>query len=238
MSAKLLTFFSEHPLIFIGYSAGDENIKAILSDIDEALPQAGSLVKNVYVLEWKPALSPDYDAPKEKLIGIEEARSVRLKSIETDKFDWVFDALASPNSLNPVSPKVLRTILARSFDLVRRDIPRNKVEVDFKMLESAVENSSKFAALFGITNVDDPNALAAKYPHTITALAKMLKLKGWNDVHKLMQEIHKNNGVNLHESNNRYHVATKHGKSVLHKYSDDAFHLFKKVIEKKDYKVL
>ena len=36
LSAKLLTYFSEHPLIFVGYGAGDPNIKAILSDIDEA----------------------------------------------------------------------------------------------------------------------------------------------------------------------------------------------------------
>jgi hypothetical protein len=37
LSAKLLTYFSEHPLLFIGYSASDPNIRAILSDIDEAI---------------------------------------------------------------------------------------------------------------------------------------------------------------------------------------------------------
>lgn len=41
LSAKLLTYFSEHPLLFIGYSASDPNIRAILSDIDEAIPRPG-----------------------------------------------------------------------------------------------------------------------------------------------------------------------------------------------------
>lgn len=57
LSAKLLTFFSEHPLIFIGYSANDPNIQAILADIDEALPEIGGVIPNVYVLEWKPKIN-------------------------------------------------------------------------------------------------------------------------------------------------------------------------------------
>ncbi|MEK8199495.1 SIR2 family protein [Lysinibacillus sp. FSL M8-0134] len=37
LSAKLLPFFSEHPFLFIGYSANDKNIQSILSDIDELI---------------------------------------------------------------------------------------------------------------------------------------------------------------------------------------------------------
>ncbi|WP_052487849.1 SIR2 family protein [Gordoniibacillus kamchatkensis] len=37
LSAKLLTFFAEHPLLFIGYSGNDKNILSILSDIDEII---------------------------------------------------------------------------------------------------------------------------------------------------------------------------------------------------------
>ncbi|WP_244664896.1 SIR2 family protein [Candidatus Symbiopectobacterium sp. 'North America'] len=48
LSAKLLTLFAEHPLIFIDYSAEDENIKNILSDIDELLSENGEIIPNIY----------------------------------------------------------------------------------------------------------------------------------------------------------------------------------------------
>ncbi|MCV5737918.1 SIR2 family protein, partial [Escherichia coli] len=44
LSAKLLTYFAEHPLFFFGYSATDTNIKGILSDIDEILAPNGELI--------------------------------------------------------------------------------------------------------------------------------------------------------------------------------------------------
>jgi hypothetical protein len=51
LSAKLLTYFSEHPLLFLGYSASDPNIRAILSDIDEAIPRpgpSGAVIPNIF----------------------------------------------------------------------------------------------------------------------------------------------------------------------------------------------
>jgi len=93
-SAKLLTYFSEHPLLFLGYSASDPNIRAILSDIDEAIPRpgpSGAVIPNIYILEWRKDKQADYVPPREKLIAIEEGRSVRIKSIETDEFQWVFE---------------------------------------------------------------------------------------------------------------------------------------------------
>jgi len=59
LSAKLLTYFAEHPLLFIGYSANDPNIQAILSDIDELISPDGSLIPNIYMLERKENLNPN-----------------------------------------------------------------------------------------------------------------------------------------------------------------------------------
>ena len=123
LSAKLLTYFSEHPLIFVGYGAGDPNIKAILSDIDEALPVAGGLIPNVYLLEWRPEVFNNETPGRERLIAIEEGKSVRVKAIEATEFQWVFEAFGTPHTMNKISPKVLRSLLAGSYDLVRRDIP-------------------------------------------------------------------------------------------------------------------
>lgn len=51
ISAKLLTYFVEHPLFFIGYSINDENIKAILSDIDEIIAPNNALIR---IFIWFP----------------------------------------------------------------------------------------------------------------------------------------------------------------------------------------
>jgi hypothetical protein len=88
LSAKLLTYFSEHPLVFLGYSAGDPNIRAILSDIDEALPTAGGIISNVFIVEWRDQIPPTEYPSREKLIAIEDSRSVRINAIETDSFKW------------------------------------------------------------------------------------------------------------------------------------------------------
>lgn len=37
IAARLLSLFNEHPMLIVGYGARDPNVKALLSDIDEAL---------------------------------------------------------------------------------------------------------------------------------------------------------------------------------------------------------
>ncbi len=135
LSAKLLTYFSEHPLLFVGYGAGDPNIRAILSDIDEALPVAGGVISNVFIAEWQQTIPPTTYPAREKLIAIEDSRSVRINGIETSDFTWIFEALGSQQALDGVSPKVLWSLLSRSYQLVRHDIPRTTFQADFQMLE-------------------------------------------------------------------------------------------------------
>jgi hypothetical protein len=124
LSAKLLTYFSEHPLLFLGYSAADPNIRGILSDIDEALPVTGGVISNVFLAEWRPNIAASEYPSREKLIAIEGSRSVRINGMETSDFRWIFDALGSQQALEGVSPKILRSLLSRSYQLVRHDIPR------------------------------------------------------------------------------------------------------------------
>jgi hypothetical protein len=103
LSAKLTTFFSEHPLLFVGYSASDQNIKGILSDIDEILSDNGAVIPNVYIVEWN-AKAPSISTPAhERLVEIEGARSIRIKAIETDSFQWVFEALGAAQPVSVIS---------------------------------------------------------------------------------------------------------------------------------------
>jgi hypothetical protein len=229
LSAKLLTFFNEHPLLFVGYSASDPNIKSILSDIDEALPIKGGTIPNVYILEWNPNIGPESNPAREKVIATDEDRSIRVKLIEASDFGWVFDAFAANPVLNDVNPRVLRALIARSYNLVRHDIPTMTVEADFKMLDQAVENSDSFAKLFGIANISDYSAASAQYPLSATQLTAQLGGTGSYLAVSLLKRIKEDTGTDLKSSDNRYHRSEKVNTSTFHKYSAEMLEILKKV---------
>ena len=241
LSAKLLTYFSEHPLLFVGYSATDPNIRSILADIDECLPRresADSLIPNIYFLEWKPLAENNYTPSTEKLISIDGDKSVRIRAIETSDFSWVFAAFGQQQPLNAVSPKVLRALLHRSYDLVRHDIPRTTMQADFQMLAQAVQSGPEFAKLFGITTVSSPSLNSVHYPYTLTELAE--KLNGgtayWAVAQSYLDRIKNDHGVDIKKSDNAYHCATKTGKkSTAHKYSESLCEVMMKMKKGEPY---
>lgn len=237
LSAKLLTFFNEHPLIFIGYNAGDPNIQAILSDIDEALPEKGGVIPNVYILQWDSELNENSWPERERVIATDEGRSVRVKMISASDFIWVFEAFAASPALESVSMKVLRALMARSYEFVRTDIPKMKVEANFEMLNSAVESPEAFATLFGIANINDYSAAGAYHPLSLTEVGKALGFKGWNSANRLIEDIAKKTGVNIKKSDNRYHRAEKVNKTLFHKYSPDTIELLRKEKDGEDYEL-
>jgi hypothetical protein len=242
LSAKLLTFFSEHPLLFVGYSATDPNIRAILSDIDEVIGPSGALIRNIYILEWRRDAPPNYSPAREKLIAVEDARSVRVKAIESDDFAWVFSAFGSNQPLNAVSPRILRALLHRSYDLVRHDIPRRTVQADFQMLERAVKTGPEFAKLFGITTISGPSSHSADYPYTLSDVA--VKIAGedayWYQAQVYLDRIKREKGIDIKKSDNRYHCATKVGRSknsIAHKYSDHLLDLIERIDKGEKYEL-
>jgi len=244
LSAKLLTYFSEHPLLFVGYSATDPNIRTILSDINECLPTssfADGVISNIYVLEWLPETIQNYSPANEKLIAIDGGGSVRVRAIQTNDFSWVFEAFGANPPLNNVNPKLLRALLSRSFELVRHDIPRKVVHADFEMLGRSVHNGESFAKLFGLTTISDPSAYSAHYPYSLTEVAE--KVTGeenayWAAAQALIDQIKRERGVDIKASDNRYHSKTKVSKkSVAGRYSTEMVDLLKLVRSGASYKL-
>lgn len=229
LSAKLLTFFNEHPLIFIGYSATDPNIRSILSDIDQALPEKGGVIPNVYILEWDPGINDNSSPPRERVIATEEDRTIRVKLIQASSFSWVFDAFSANSIINNVNPRVLRALIARSYEMVRKDIPKMTVEADFKMLTEGVEDSASFAKLFGIANINDYSAVSAQFPYSATQLGKKLGGKSWHIANKLIDELKGVTGFDMKASDNKYHRCENLNKSNFHKYSEEALVVLTKV---------
>lgn len=90
LSAKLLTYFIEHPLLFIWYKAEDPNIKTILYDVDRMVRAEFQLVPNIYILEWNDKLDEKSYPARDKVISVAPDINIRIKSISASSFEWVF----------------------------------------------------------------------------------------------------------------------------------------------------
>lgn len=229
IAARLLSLFNEHPMLIVGYGANDPNVQAILSDIDEALGLPGSLIENIYFVDFDTEAEDKSSLPTEKLIQIADNRSVRVKLIVASDFEWVFQAFKSAENLHSVPPSFMRAILARSYELVRTDIPRTQLKVDFDFLERKLKNPEDFAKLFGITTVSDASALAAQFPYSITELGQKLGGKFWHIAKVQMDIIIRDTGVDIKESDSKFHNLQRFNKSEFHSYSDEALDLLQKV---------
>lgn len=222
LTAKILTFFAEHPILFVGYSVEDENIKAILADLDEAMEISGSLVENVFVLSRPTANTP----PAERVVQVSPNKGVRVQAIESGNFKWIFEAFGHNAPLENVNPKLLRAILARSYHLVRQDIPKQKVEVDFDLISQRVSSVNDFAKLFGIADLQPATEFSAKYPYNLTEVGRKLGFPGWHGANVLLRRIVEEKGVDIKSSDNRYHCAVRISKkSTAQMYSQEAVDL-------------
>ena len=131
LSAKLLTYFVEHPLIFIGYRAEDPNIKAILYDVDRMVKADFQLVPNIYILQWDSSLTANSYPARDRVLSVATDVNVRIKSISTSSFEWVFKAFGQAGNLEKINTKLLRALMARSVELVRSNIPKKHVNISF-----------------------------------------------------------------------------------------------------------
>lgn len=240
LSAKLLTYFVEHPVIFVGYRADDPNIKSILYDVDRMVRADFQLVPNIYILEWDETITETSYPARDKVISVAQDVNIRIKSISANSFKWVFEAFGQAGNLEKINTKLLRALMARAVDLVRSDIPKKHVEINFEMLQSAVETGENFAKLFGVTSVGDPSKINLTHKYVISEVATKLGVKGWYAVNKLLAQVEQEKGVNIKAFDNSYHVCLKFGRaetSKTHKYTDSLVDLLSHVMKGEDYTV-
>lgn len=230
LSAKLFTFFVEHPLIFIGYAAGDKNIKNILQEIDHMLPEGIDLVDNIYFLEWKNDIGTEDYPSREKIVDIGEGKSIRIKSITTNSFEWVFKAFKSDAPLEKVNVKLLRSISHRIFDLVRKDVAKNTIEINFQMLSHAIENPGELPSVYGVAAMSNPALLNLTHPYMPNEAALKMGFKSWHKLYYLMDKLGTEVGFQMRESDNKFHVNI----APIRRYSQDAIDLLIRFRDGKD----
>lgn len=233
VSAKLLTYFAEHPVFIFGYGLGDENVKAILRDIGELVADEAGLIPNVYQIIWQSGDLPKY--PPDQAIFSVGDKEYRTKAIYTNDLKWVFDALKSQSALTSINPKLLRALAARMMKLIRHDIPSGSVSVNYDILERVADDSDELPTLLGISSINNPNQ---SHPLTITQVAQRLGFAHWSGANKLINRIKDEKGIDLRSSDNAYHCRIRTGKSsAARKWSHKSVDLLGQLMASEDYNI-
>ena len=132
--AKLLTIFLEYPIIFIGYSLNDRNIRNIFKTISKCLTQEklDQLKDRLIFVEYS---NFKHEQLSEFSMQFSNGNSVRMNKISTTDFAKIYKAISETRS--KYNPVILRQL--------RRDIYE---------MANGIQTSDKIAAV-GFENLDD-----------------------------------------------------------------------------------
>lgn len=160
LSAKLLTIFVEHPIIFVGYWLGDINIRKLLREIAECLTAKQlEKIKNNFIF-----ISPAFGKEEEyKKTKIEFGNNcIEINEFLLNDYSLVYESLSEIKSSMPIklarklqdmvceyvySAKTKNTILFGDMD--SPDIDDEKVAIFMGKLETVTDIG------FGYFNIDE-----------------------------------------------------------------------------------
>ncbi len=141
--AQLLSLFIHHPIIFIGYGVGDNNIKKILKTIFTYVEPNSDLAKdirnNFLLVEFEK--DADNEVISEHDIDMDGFSTVRINKIKTDNFTLIYQALA--NIHLPISAMDVRKVQS----VVSEIYAGGKIEVKITEDLDALKNGDKIIAI-------------------------------------------------------------------------------------------
>jgi hypothetical protein len=228
ISAKLLTYLAGHPVFILGYGFGDPNVTSIIEDVGEIIGSDSHLIKNIFYVLWNEKVRNQSSFREEYLVGT-DSRQYRVRAIESNEFSWIFRAISQEREIKAIDVRTLRAVASRMYRLIRTDIPRRQFEVNYDTLEGLTASDEKLPNLLGIVQADNANL---SHPFVLTQVGQKLGYPGWHGAKKLIGRILADKGVNILETDNRYHCSVKTGvkqKSTIHKYSSELVSLLKLV---------
>ena len=126
LAAKLMTIFMEYPIIFMGYSLADENIRNILSDITVCLPddKFEKLQERFVFVERKRDMSGVTVSSHSVNLG---NRMLNMTKVSLSDFGLLYDALAAKKAGIPV--KLLRRFKEEIYSYVITSKPGPLMQV-------------------------------------------------------------------------------------------------------------
>ncbi|MDC7956286.1 SIR2 family protein [Fusobacterium simiae] len=124
LTAKLLTIFLEYPIIFIGYSINDKNIKNIFSSIAKCLnqEQLEKLKQRLIFIEYKKLENSSVDTHS---IDFNNGKIIEMIKIKTDNFSEIYKSLKEIKA--KYSPRVIRDLRNEIYKLAEDSNPNSLV---------------------------------------------------------------------------------------------------------------
>lgn len=238
LSAKLLTFFAEHPVLITGYDVGDSNVKRILADIDEILSPEGNIIQNLFFLQWESDILEKNSFSQEHQTATIDGKSIQMNHIQAESFDWVFEAFGTGGNIEGVNLKLLRTLMANTYDIIKTKAPKKQIEINYESLSRAVNSGESFGTVFGVTTHDSPMDFNIVYRYRLSSVAEELGWDTWHYANQLIEQIEEEKGINIKESDNQYHMDIAFDREEpQHRYSDAAVELLQKVKQGEEYEL-
>lgn len=147
--AKLLTYFMEYPIIFIGYALNDENIKSILADVSEIIvSDDDEPVSNIWFIDWQQdPISETMKPASDKLIDLNNGKSIRINYLLVNDFTNVYESLHQ-NINEPVD--IIRNLENNIYNIIKSKTVTNLEAnlLDFKSIGDMGQLASKLG--FGV----------------------------------------------------------------------------------------
>ena len=150
LASKLMTIFMEYPIIFMGYSLTDPNIKNILQDIVDCLPndKLQKLQERFVFIEWKDGHN-GYSIDTYALYLNNKLLS--MTRITLDDYSLLYEALLLKKASMPV--KILRRFKEELYTYVISSQPTPMMHV--ASIDNEYLNEDSLAISIGISNTGE-----------------------------------------------------------------------------------
>ncbi len=247
LSAKLLTYFMEHPLFFLGYSVTDENIRAILADISEIVTEnTDVVVENIWFIDWNLEIDENLSPPTDRYITLGDGKTIRINYVLVSDFLKVYQELYQASI---VEISELRALEENIYNIVKSKTISN-LEVDMISISdiNSVEKIEEFIGIdeqvesgklnvknvIGLSTISDPQQLVTRFSLTLSDVGRKLGFDGWYKANQLIKKVEEQEGISIKGTTNNYHINVG-TKLPVHRYSKQMVDLLELVKEGKEY---
>lgn len=153
IAAKLMTIFVEHPIVFMGYSMQDEDIRHILEDIQASLTekQLKNIAKRMFFVDWNKGVTKAEIGTL--VINFSNGRSITVTRIILNDFTELYRVLEKNKAKYPT--KILRYMKEDIYKLVLTNDPKDKMLLSLpseKMTKNEIQNV-EFVYGFGVIDL-------------------------------------------------------------------------------------